>query len=126
MLSIRALELCRTLEVGLKRKSGTGLPVSVSTYSRASATGLHIQIVPGGRETPRSANRTVSAGRTTTAAQRHLPGTLRTQEPRDCLGQESSGLHLYPELMLCHRAAYTNTTRRKLFSQDCIKTCEHR
>ena len=35
----------------------------------------------------RSADRPMSAGRLTTAAQRNPPRTLRTQEPRGCLGQ---------------------------------------
>jgi hypothetical protein len=53
-----------------------------------------------------------------TTAERNPPGTLRAQEPRGCLGQESSGFHRRPELILCHRATYTNTTRRKLVSQE--------
>jgi hypothetical protein len=66
------------------------------------------------------------AGRITTAAQKNPYGTLRTQEPRGSMGQETSGLHLRPELILCHRAMYTNTARRKLISQEYLHTCEHR
>ena len=64
-----------------------GLPVSVSDYSRSSATGLHTQIALRESEPPRSANRPVSAGRTTNAAQRNPPGTLNTQELRRSLRQ---------------------------------------
>ncbi|EDK97394.1 mCG144818, partial [Mus musculus] len=63
------------------------IPVSVSQ----SATMLHTQIAPGGSEPPNSAGRPVRARRTTTATQRNPPRTLRTQELRGCLGQESSG-----------------------------------
>ena len=38
----------------------------------------------------------MSTDKSTTAAQRHLPRTLRTQELRGCLVQESSGLCLRP------------------------------
>jgi hypothetical protein len=66
----------------------------------------------------------VSAGRTTTAAQRNPPGTLRTQESRGCLAQEPSSLHLCPELILCHRDTYIiNTVRRELVSQECLHIC---
>jgi hypothetical protein len=82
--------------------------------------GLHMQIVPGGSKPPRSVDRLVGPGRTTTTAQRNPPGTLRTQEPRGCLGQESSILCLCPELILCHRATYTNIIRRELVSQECL------
>jgi hypothetical protein len=47
------------------------------------------QIAPGWSKPHRSVNKPVSVGRTTTSAQRNLPGTLRTQELRGCLGQES-------------------------------------
>jgi len=50
--------------------------------------------------------RPVSAGRTTTAAQSNPPGTLRTQELRGCLKQDSSSLLLCPELIMYHRATY--------------------
>jgi hypothetical protein len=56
----------------------------------------------GGSKPPRSADRPLSAGKTTSAAQKNPRGTLRTQEPRAGLGQESSSLHLLPELILCH------------------------
>jgi hypothetical protein len=71
-------------------------------------------------------DRPVSAGRTTIAAQRNPPWTLRTQEPRGGLGLELSYLHLRPELILCHRATYTNNVRRELVSQECLHTCKHR
>jgi hypothetical protein len=93
---------------------------------RSSIWGLHTQIVPGGSKHPRSADKSVSTGTTTTAAQRNLPRTLTTQEPRCCLRKESSGLCLCPELILCHRATYTNTSRRELKSQDYLHTCKHR
>jgi hypothetical protein len=47
-------------------------------------------ILLSGSEPPRSVDRPVSTGRTTTAAQRNLSRTLRTQEKRNCLGQEGS------------------------------------
>jgi hypothetical protein len=98
------------------------LPIQIhGVWSWSSATGLHTQIKP-----PRSADRPMSTGRTTTAAQRNLPRTLRTQELRSCVGQESSSFCLHLELILCHRATYTNTTRRELVSQECLHTCEHR
>lgn len=56
-------------------------------------------IVPGGRESPRSAYRTASAGRTTIDAQRNSKGPPRTQELRGCLVQKSSSLCLHPELI---------------------------
>jgi hypothetical protein len=67
------------------------LPVSVCSWSRSSATGLHTQIAAEESEPPKSADRPVSTGGITTASQRNLPRTLRTQEQRSCLGQESSG-----------------------------------
>jgi hypothetical protein len=85
-----------------------------------------IQIVPGGNKPPKMPGTPVSAGRTTTAAQRNTLRTLRTQELRSCLGQEPSGLRLHPELIVYHRATYTNTARRELVSQECLHTCEHR
>jgi hypothetical protein len=36
------------------------------------------------------------------------------------------GFCLYPELILCHIASYPHTFRRKLVSQECQHTCEHR
>ena len=83
-------------------------------------------IVPGGRESPRSAYRTASAGRTTIDAQRNSKGPPRTQELRGCLVQKSSSLCLHPELILCHRTTYTNIARRELIFQECLYTCEHR
>ena len=62
--------------------------------------------------------RPVSSGRTTPAAKRNLPRTLRTQEQRSYLGQESSNFCLLPELILGHRATYTNTSRRELVSRS--------
>jgi hypothetical protein len=46
--------------------------------SRSSATGLHIQIAPGGSDPPWSVEQPVSAGTTTIAAQRNQIRTLRT------------------------------------------------
>jgi hypothetical protein len=94
--------------------------------ARSFATGLHSQIALGESEPPRSADSPVRTSRTTSAAQRNLSGTLRTQELRTCLGQESSSFYLFPELILYHRTTYTNTTRRELVSQECLHTCEHR
>ena len=31
-----------------------------------------------------------------------------------------------PELILCHRATYTNNIRRELVSQECLHICEKR
>jgi hypothetical protein len=67
----------------------------------------------------------VSAGRTTTDAQRNPPRTFRTQKPRGYLRQYTSSLLLGPELILYHRATYTNTTRRQLVSQEYLHTCEY-
>ena len=69
---------------------------------------LYTQMVLGGSEPPRSVDRPVSAGRTTTATQRN---------PQDT-GTKGLCLHLHPELILCHRATYTNTARRELVSQE--------
>jgi hypothetical protein len=66
------------------------------SWSSSSATALHTQITPGGRERPRSKDRPVNTGRTTTDAQRNLPRNLRTQEPRDALGQESASFPSAP------------------------------
>ena len=51
-----------------------------------------------GREqaSPRE-DRPLSAGRTTTDAQRNPPRTLKTKEPRTCLGQQSSSLASAPK-----------------------------
>jgi hypothetical protein len=68
------------------------------------ATGLHTQIALGRSMPLRSQDRPMNACRTTTAAQRNLLRTLRTLELRGSLGQESSSLHLQPELILYHRA----------------------
>ena len=67
-------------------KSYVILLVSIFACSRCSATGLNTQIVSGGSKPPRSVDRTVNAGRITTAAQRNPPRTLRIQEPRSSLG----------------------------------------
>ena len=98
----------------------------ICAWSWFSATGLHTQVAPWDSSPPRSADRTVSAGRTTTDAQRNPLETLRTQEPRGCLGGEPSSFCLCLELILCHRATYLNNASRELDSQECIHTCEHR
>jgi len=54
---------------------------------QSCATVLHIQILLEESWTPRSADTTVRTGKTTPSAQRDLPGTFRTQEPRSSLGQ---------------------------------------
>jgi hypothetical protein len=74
------------------------MEVTVSSVTHSAVITIElplkdIQIVPGGSEPPRSVYRTVSAGRTTTAAQRNLPRKLRTREPRGCLG---TGVFQYP------------------------------
>jgi hypothetical protein len=89
-----------------------------SGFSGYSATGLHTQIARGGREPPRNMDRPLSAGRITTAAQRNLPWTLRTQQPRGGLGQGSSRLYLCWELIRCHRTTYLNSSQRELVSQE--------
>ena len=53
---------------------------------------------------PRSADMIVSIGKPTTSAQRDLPSALRTQEPRNGLGQDPSSFPLGPELILYHSA----------------------
>jgi hypothetical protein len=59
--------------------------------SLSSARGLHTQIAPGESKILRRVDRPLSSCRNTTAPQRILPGTLRTQKPpRSCLGQQSS------------------------------------
>jgi len=60
--------------------------------------------------------------RTTTSAQRDLPGALRTQELRSSMGQDSSRVLLYPELTLHHSAQFPNPVRRELLSQGCWHT----
>ena len=60
------------------------------------STKLHIQILPGESWSPRSANKPVSTGKTTTAAQKNLSVTLRTQEQRGGLGEEPSGFPFTP------------------------------
>ena len=47
---------------------------------------------------PRMVDKTVSAGNTTTVAQRDLTRTLRRQEPSSNLGQEPSSSLLHQEL----------------------------
>jgi hypothetical protein len=68
----------------------------------------------------------MSTGRTTTAAQSNPPSTLRRQKMRGCMEQKSSNLSLHPELILCHRAIYTNTARIELVSQECLQTYEYK
>jgi hypothetical protein len=60
----------------------------------------------------------MSTGKTTTSAQRDLLGTLRTQEPRNSLGQELASFPLHPKMILCHSVTYPNTTRIELVSQE--------
>ena len=88
-------------------------------WSPSSATGLHAQIVLGESKHPRGADRPVSAGKTTSAAQRNLPRTLRTQEPRGSLGLEPSGFCLKLEPFFCYKAPYTNRAEREQASQGC-------
>jgi hypothetical protein len=45
---------------------------------------------------PRIADKPVSTGKTTTSAQRDMPGTLRTQVQRSILGQDTSTFQLHP------------------------------
>jgi len=45
-----------------------------------------------------------SRGKTTLSNLRDMPGTIRTQEPRSCLGQDPSGFYLYLKLTLRHRS----------------------
>jgi hypothetical protein len=59
-----------------------------------------------------SADKSVSAGKTITAAQRKPHSSLCKQERRRCLGQWPSSFHLLLDLILCHRATYKNTTRK--------------
>ena len=51
----------------------------------------------GGSKPPRRADRAVSAGRTTTGAQRNPSRNLGTQEQKSCLGEASSYFCLCPE-----------------------------
>jgi hypothetical protein len=57
---------------------------------------LQTQIVLRDSWPPRSADKPVSTGKTTTAAQRDPPGTLRTQELEEQPGKEPSGFSLHP------------------------------
>jgi hypothetical protein len=82
-------------------------------------TELHTQIPLGESWPPRNADKPVTTGKTTTSAQRDLPGILRTKELRSGLGQEPFDFPLLQELILCHSAPYPNTTRRELVSQEC-------
>jgi hypothetical protein len=97
------------------------LLVPIFACSRSSSTGLHTHVASGGSKHLRSTEWPVSGGRTTTAVQRNLSGILRTQEPRSCLGQKCCSFLPHSELILCHRATYTNTTRRYLVSQECLQ-----
>ena len=74
----------------------------------------HRAAYPGGigRQPSRSVARPESTGRNTSAAQRNQPKTLRTQEPWGSWGQKSSDFCLRPELILGHRATYTNIAMR--------------
>jgi hypothetical protein len=38
----------------------------------------------------------------------------------------TSSFHLCLELIFCHRALYTNSTRRELASEECRQACEYR
>ena len=75
------------------------LPFSDSSLGPPSATVCHTLVVQASSQPPRSAERTDSIGRTTTASQRKQPETLRTQEPRRSLGQETSVFRPHPELI---------------------------
>ena len=103
-----------------------GLPVSVSGLGPSSATVHHIQVVKGGTWSPRSVERPDSTGRTSPAAQSKQLETLRSQEPRSSLEQESSDFPPQPELIKGYRATYKNTTTRELFFQEYLHTCAHR
>jgi hypothetical protein len=59
------------------------------------ATALHTQ-TPRESLSPSSEDKPVTTGKTTTSAQRDMPGTLRTQEQRSDLGQDPSSFHLHP------------------------------
>ena len=107
-------------------KNYTSVLVSICPRTRSSAIGPHTQIVPELGKPLKSADRPVSMGRTTTAAQRNPSRTLRTQDQGAAWVQESSRFHLHLELNLCHRATYTHTARGELVSQACLHTCEHR
>jgi hypothetical protein len=87
---------------------------------------LHTQILPGESRSQRSADMSMSTGKTTTSAPTDLPRDLRTQESRSSLGRDLSCFHLHPELILCHSTQYPYTTRRELVSQECQHSCEHR
>ena len=102
----------------IKKKKSQDV-VSVCTQTQSCATAGHTQIPPGKSWSLKSADMSVSTGKTSTSAERDLPGTLRTQEQRSSLGQDPSGSHLCWKLILCHSAPYTNTARGKLVSQEC-------
>ena len=70
-------------------------PISVSGLGPSSATFL----VQEDSYPPSSTERTVITGETFPAAQSKSPETLRTQEPKSSLGQESSVFCPHPELI---------------------------
>jgi hypothetical protein len=83
------------------------LPVSIYTWSWLCATALLTSILLSERWSPRRADTPESTGKITISAQihgpkRNLSRALRTQELMCSLGQDPSGFHLQPELILCH------------------------
>jgi hypothetical protein len=87
------------------------------------STGIHAQIVPGESWSPRSADTTVSTGKTTTSIQ--IPGPRGTlSEPSPQKNQGTAGdrillVSVFPQdLTLYHSSPYINSFQRKLVSQE--------
>jgi hypothetical protein len=93
-----------------------GLILGHNTQSWSCDTALHTQILPRESGSQRSVDKPVSTSKTISSAQRDPPEDHRTQKHRSSQWQDPSSFHLHPELTLCHRAPYTNSSQRELAS----------
>ena len=96
-------------------------PVCVCVWNWSTATGLHTQI---------DSLLGVLIGLWTQVGP---PLMLRGTCP-ETSGHRDQGMpwdrslpvsHLLPELILCYRDTYTNTTRREMVSQEYVQICKH-
>ena len=93
-----------------------------SMGSGSCATALHTQILSGESWSPRSANRPVSTGKTTTL---QIPGPRETHPEPSGHGNQGTPrdriLPVFvcaPELTLCHSSPYPNSSQRELVYQE--------
>jgi hypothetical protein len=89
--------------------------VSICTWdqSQSSSTGLHIQIAPGDSWSPRSADKPVSTGKTTTSLQISVPwGTL--PEPSGHRNKGSAGTQLSIPKFLTERTSLPQILTHRL------------